>query len=307
MNTDKMKIVIVLVALLLVGCEDGLYTGTLIFEGQHHFTAETLLPGDVLLRAGTAEFAPDAHIGGSVYVVGGTLRLDGNVAGDLVVLGGRATVGPTAVIGGDLRHSGQIAVVSETAEVQGETVAGGLLLPLESEARQRGWDWLVRSLIFALLLAALGGLWVSRRPQPLHHISAAARDHWLASLSFGLLVLLVLPIMLVMMALTIVLLPLVLLIALILIVIVGMGLVALGMELGNWLSEQTKQRLSPGWATFVGLLLLLFLFSLPSVGDVILVCAAILLSGAVLLTRFGRYPYHPPLRSAGDLDSYKRP
>jgi hypothetical protein len=298
---------VVLAALLLVGCDDGLYSGTLIFDGQHRFTAETPLPGDVLLRAGTAEFALDSQVGGSVYVVGGTLRLHGEVAGDLVVLDGRVTLGPTAVVGGDLRYSGEAVVVAETAVVQGQTVAAGLALPLESQPQAAGRDSFLRSLISALLLAALGGLWVSRRPQPLHNVSNAARDHWLAAISLGLLALLVLPVLLIMMALTIVLLPLVLLIGLILFLTVGMGIITLGMALGNWLADQANRPVTPGWATFGGVLLLMLLFNMPLVGGALLVATAVTLFGAVLLTRFGSRPYHPPLRPADDLATYKRP
>lgn len=165
----------------------------------------------------------------------------------------------------------------------------------------------MRSLISALLLAGLGGLWVSQRPQPLRRISAAARDHWLASLSLGLLALLVLPILLVMMSLTIVLLPLVLLIGLILFLTVGMGIITLGMELGYWLAEWVNRPLSPGWATFGGVLLLMFLFNLPLIGGRLLAGTAVFLFGAVLLTRFGSRPYRPTLRLADDLVTYKRP
>ncbi len=298
---------IILTALLLVGCDDGLYSGTLIFDGEHRFTADTPLPGDVLLRAGTAEFTPDSQIGGSIYVVGGRLHLDGAVAGDLVVLDGQVTLGPAAVIGGDLRYSGEMVVVAETAVVQGQTVAGGLALPLEGQPQTTGWDSFLRSFISALLLAALGGLWVSRRPQPLRHVSAAARDHWLASLSLGLLALLVLPILLVMMALTIVLLPLVVLISLALFLTTGMGIITLGMELGHWLAEWANRPVSCGWTTFGGVMLLMFLFNLPLLGGILLAGTAVFMFGAVLLTRFGSQPYRPPLRPADDLVTYKRP
>ena len=96
-----------LFALLLVGCEDGLLSGTLIFEGMHQFDSETVLLGDVLVQAGTAEFATGSRVAGSVYVVGGGLVLDGTVDGDLILLDGQVTLGPKAVVGGDLRMGGR--------------------------------------------------------------------------------------------------------------------------------------------------------------------------------------------------------
>jgi hypothetical protein len=302
---DNRLLGLLLVTFLLTGCQDGIYSGTLIFSDQHQFGATMRLPGDVLLRAGTAEFAAGSHVDGSIYVVGGTLLMDGDVGGDLLVLDGRVTLGPTAVIGGDLRYSEGTVVQADTAVVRGETIAG-LPLPLESDPQPAGWDSLLRSLLAALLLATLGGLWVHWRPQPLQQVAMATRNHWLVALSMGLLALLVLPILLVMMAFTIVLLPLVLVLAVLIFLIVGMGIITMGMEVGRWLVARTGRSLAPGWATFWGVLLLMLLFELPGVGNLLLLGVAIFLFGAVLLTRFGTRPYNPPQRPAGDLATYRR-
>jgi hypothetical protein len=308
MNTDKyIKLLwFVLVALLLVGCENGRYSGTLIFDGQHRFEAGERLPGDVLLRAGTAEFNTGSQVAGTVYVIGGSLLVDGEIGGDLLVLDGRVRLGPTAVIGGDLRFSGGTVDQAETAVIGGQTITG-LPLPLDSEPQPTGGDSWLRSLLAALTLAGLGGLWVSWRPQPLQHVASATNDHPLVTLSIGLLALLVLPILLVMMAFTIVLLPLVLILGLLILLTIGMGLISLGMAVGNWLAARAGRELAPGWAAFGGVLLLLLLFQLPLVGTLLSLATAVFLFGAVLLTRFGTHPYNPPQPPAADLATYKRP
>ena len=311
MNTDRVfRLVrllgLVLVGLLLVGCENGRYSGTFIFEGQHHFGADEQVPGDVLLRAGTAEFATGSQVVGSVYVIGGTLLVDGEIDGDLLVLDGRVRLGPTAIIGGDLRFSGGTVDQAETAVIGGQTLIG-LPLPLDSQPQPTGWDSWLRSLLAALTLAGLGGLWVSWRPQPLQHVANATNNQPLVALSVGLLALLVLPILLVMMAFTIVLLPLVLILGLLILLTIGMGLISLGMVVGNWLAAQAGREVASGWATFGGVLLLLFLFQLPVVGVLLSLATAVFLFGAVLLTRFGTHPYNPVLPPADDLVTYKRP
>jgi hypothetical protein len=308
MNTDRFfrLLGLMLVAFLLVGCENGRYSGTLIFDGQHRFEAGERLPGDVLLRAGTAEFDTGSQVAGTVYVIGGSLLVDGEIGGDLLVLDGRVTLGPTAVVGGDLRFSGGTVDRAETATVGGQTITG-LPLPLDSEPQPAGWDSWLRSLLAALVLAGLGGLWVSWRPQPLRRVASAANDHPLVALSIGLLALLVLPILLVMMALTIVLLPLVLILGLLILLTIGMGLISLGMAVGNWLAARAAREVAPGWAAFGGVLLLLLLFQLPVVGTVLSLATAVFLFGAVLLTRFGTHPYNPPQPPADDLATYKRP
>lgn len=294
-------------ALLLVAC-DGVYSGTLIFAGEHQFGPETRLPGDVAMRAGVAEFAAGSRVDGSIYVVGGTLRLNGMVGGDVVILDGRVTLGPDLVIGGDLRLGGGEVVGVETAVIRGETISGAIALPPEATETRAGWDGLARTWAGALLLAALGGLWANWRPQPLRRTAATTTAHWPATLALGLLALLTLPVLLVLMAFTIVLLPLVLLLLLALFLMLGMGIIALGLRLGEAVAVWRGWSWSAGRATFVGTLLLLGLFNLPVAGGVLAVITAVFLFGAVLLTRFGTHEFHPPdrLTAETDLASYAR-
>lgn len=294
--------------LLLAGCEDGLVSGTLIFEGTHQFGSETTLLGDVLVQAGTAKFATGSTVAGTVYMVGGELVLNGTIVGDLVMLDGQVTLGPQAVVGGDLRLGGAGTVtMAETAVVQGETITG-LALP-QTQAESTGWDDMMRWLVGALLLAALGGLWARRRPQSLHHVTESATAHWPAAGALGLLALLVLPILLVMMTFTVVLLPLVLVLGLAIFLVLGLGIIALGKWLGEWLWVWRKRPYAPGWATFWGTLLLMGLFRVPWLGNGLFLGTAVLLFGAVLLSRFGTRSFEPPppLAQAEDLASYARP
>jgi hypothetical protein len=304
----RLWIILLLLLLLLAGCDDGLYSGTLIFTGDHTFGPETRLPGDLLLRAGAADLAAGAQVAGTVYVLGGSLQAHGEIGGDLVVLGGRVSLGPTAVIHGDLRLGEGTTVGAETAVIHGQTITG-LALPLEDAPRTTGWDSAARWLAGALLLAAIGGLGAQRRPQPLRHIADAATLHWPIAAALGLLAALTLPILLVMMAFTLVLIPLVIVLSLLLLLALGIGIVALGSLLGSWLAERWPRPVGRGWATFFGTLLLLGLYSLPVVGSVLLGGTALLLFGAMLLSRFGAHAYEPPpsVTAVADLTTYQRP
>ena len=299
---------LILLTLLLTGCEDGLVSGTLIFEGRHQFDSETTLPGDVLVQAGTAEFAAGSHIAGSVFMVGGELLVDGTIDGDLVLLDGSVALGPRAVVGGDLRlGGGGTLTMAETAVVQGETITG-LTLP-RTRAGATDWANMMRWLVGVLLLAGLGGLWARRQPHSLNHVAEAATQYWPAAGALGLLALLVLPILLVMMAFTIVLLPLVLVLSLAILLVLGLGLIALGKRVGQWLWTCVKWPYAPGWATFWGTLLLMGLFRLPWLGNGLFLGAAVWLFGAVLLSRFGTRRFEPPphLAQSDDPASYARP
>lgn len=302
------RFLIIFFAFFLVACDDGVYSGTLIFDGTHRFDGETRLPGDVLLRAGTAEFAAGSQVAGTVYVVGGELVTDGAIGGDLAVLDGRITLGPNAEIGGDLRLGGAGSIVAaETAVVRGDTITG-LSLP-EPAQNDTVWDDRLRGLVGALLMAALGGVWARLRPRPLRNVSDAATAHWPVAVALGLLALLVLPVLLVMMAFTIVLLPLVALLAVATFLVLGMGIISLGERLGGWLWAWRERPSRPGLATFTGTLLLMGLYALPWVGSVLFLGTAVLLFGAVLLSRFGSRDYEPPplVTVPEDLSVYKRP
>jgi hypothetical protein len=301
------KGLLLMVSLFLAGCNGGIYSATLISEGDHLFESGTHLPGDVFIRAGSAEFAAGSRVDGSIYIIGGALLLNGDVGGDVAVLDGDVILGPQTVIGRDLRLGGGTLEQAETAVIQGQTISN--VVPITPEEVATAWDDRLRVLSAIVLLAILGGLWAGRRPQPLKNVGQAAVEHWLVSGAVGLLIILVMPILLVIMAFTIILLPLVMLLAGLLLLLIGYGFVALGHRLGGWLVQRSGRKLGRGWTTFLGTLMLLVLFNLPLFGEILLAVTIVLLLGALLLTRFGTRSYSPPIIEGGeeDLSTYGRP
>lgn len=290
---------------LLTAC-DGVYSGTLVFEGNHRFGQDIHLPGDVLVRAGTADFANGAQVDGRLVMLGGAVRLDGRVAGDVLLLDGSLVLGPTAVVGGDLRLGGGDLSMAESAVVRGEVLENsGLALPLDSN-QQSGPDGLVRSLIAALLLALLGALWVRWKPGPMAAVGQAATQAPVLCSALGLLVLLVVPALLIVMAFTVVLVPLVVVLAGGLFVLLGYGVTAVGQQVGLRLARLAGWPLSAAQATFGGTLLLMLLFELPWVGAVAWWITAVVISGALLVTRLGLQRYTPHAQAV-DLADYVRP
>lgn len=291
--------------LLLTAC-DGVYSGTLVFEGDHRFEPGVRLPGDVLVRAGMADFAEGAQVDGMLVMLGGTVTLDGRVAGDVLLLDGSLVLGPTAVVGGDLRLGGGALRMAETAVVRGAVLENsGLALPLDGDQRSTPDD-LARSLVAALLLALLGALWVRWKPRPVVAVGQAATQAPLLCGALGLLVLLVVPALLVVMAFTVLLVPLVVVIGGVLFVLLGYGLTAVGLQLGLRLARLAGRSLSAAQATFGGTLLLMLLFELPWVGAVAWWITAVVICGALLVTRLGLQPY-TPTATPPELADYARP
>jgi len=254
--------------ILLGGCENGLYSGTLIFEGEHTFGTGVRLPGDVFVRAGEVEFRAGSQVAGSVYMMGGSLIMNGEIDGDLALLGGSLTLGPLAEVTGDLRLGGGELDRGETAVVHGDIITGSSVqIPAFLSEQERNLDDWLRILSASLLLAGLGALLIRGKPRPIINVGDAVVDNALLSGATGLLMLLVLPALLVMMVFTIILIPLVIIIGVLLFLLLGFGLVAVGHRLGVWLSRQLKWKVTPVVATFGGTLLLLLLFEIPYLGD----------------------------------------
>lgn len=310
MTNTKAHFLILLSLLLLTACDGGVYSGTLIFEGDHHYGAETALPGDVFMRAGTAVFEEGATISGSVYMLGGELRINGPVGGTVVLVDGTLDLGPAADVGGDLRVAGGTILQAETAVVRGQTMQSSALnLPTEALNRRRGWDDVVRLLSAALLLAGWAALLIHRRPQPLHTVGDAMAGHPLPTGAMGLLILLVLPALLVIMAFTIVLIPLVFVLGLLIFLLYSYGLAALGAMIGITLGRLLPRPFAPPALAFGGTLLLFGLLAMPFLGELFALVTVIFVSGSLLLTRFGTRAFTPDQpRSAGaNLASYRRP
>ncbi len=296
---------------LLAACDDGLYTGSFLFDGTHTFEAGQGPTGDLLVRAGTAEFTPGSKLDGSLYVLGGEVRMDGQVAGNVVGVGGRLTLGPTAMVDGDLVEIGAEVTIDDATVVRGDMVRNAdAALPLANVGSERTTtDWL-RLLAGALLMAGLGGLIVRGRPGPVVNLGEAVIDHALVCGAIGLLLVLILPSLLVMMGFTVVLLPLVFVLGFALLLLLLFGQIALGYQLGNWVADRLRWSLSPSWRAFGGTLLLLGLFAIPYLGQGLLAITLVLGLGALLLTRAGLRPYTPETWGAEEelgLESYGRP
>jgi hypothetical protein len=91
----------------------------------------------------------------TVFVVGGTLNIDGRVEDDVVVVGGRLRLGPTAVVDGDLASIGAVADIHPLARIDGEfNQVSGLLPVFGFELPSDGWWWAMAALLLTLTRGA---------------------------------------------------------------------------------------------------------------------------------------------------------
>ena len=129
---------------------------------------------------------------GPVVVLGGTTTIDGHADDDVVVIGGSVRVGPTAIIEGDLVAVGGDATVDAQAKIHGRINETVMRFPdFEGHWRPRDQRWLAALALFAtvsrLLLVLIGALGLALlAPDWVRRISWRAADGLASSAAIGL-------------------------------------------------------------------------------------------------------------------------
>jgi hypothetical protein len=277
----------------------GAYSGTLVLEGRHLYGPEAVLPGALIVVDGEVELEAGGRVAGPVFLLGGVLRIEGEVNGDVSAIGGRLVVEPGARILGDLRVGSGDPDLSPQAVIVGQVLTGTAsgveledLFPEHSLRTELIW-----LLPEALALAGLAYLAARFAPRATARVSRAAAGHPVVSAAMGLLASLVGLIFLVVIAFTLILIPVTLLGLLVGFLAIGYGWIGIGVVVGRRVEGKWNRSLSPAasafWGTFLFMLLLNLLSLLPYAGDWIYMLAAVLSLGAVLLTRFGLREFIP--------------
>lgn len=305
MRRDRMFLLLSLfLALFLTGCQPAdSYQGRLILSGDHRIDGNHPVPGHLVIVDGRVDLAPEGRVAGSVVVLGGELRLGGEVEGDLTVLKGRVYFSDQARIHGNLNAGGGHLLGWEEAEIEGEVTENiGLDLPVEVLAPNRSfWDRAGRGFWYALLMAgmALLGGWIT--PRGVERVGQAVIQHTLVCGSLGGLVLLVGPVLIVQMMFTVVLIPAAAVAVLLGAITLSYGLSGAGWEIGRrvfaLLGWEPQPALAAGLGGFLVSLIINLLNFIPFIGGLLALGAAAVVLGGVLLTRYGTRVFIPKRRA----------
>jgi hypothetical protein len=275
---------LLIAALLLTSVEEEVDTVQLMLSGEHVVTE---YEGAVIVGESTVTIPSGTVVPGPIYVIGGELRVAGEVAGDVTQLAGTMRVEAGAVIAGKLQHVAGTLTVDSDSEI-GRTTSLNLANP---EGTLPGSGILAR-VSLALLLAAVGYPITRWRPIALVNVSTALRAHPVVTITVGTMAFLTVISILVFMAFTLVLIPITVLGIVVGLLTLGYGLIGWGHLLGTFLPVRGHEI-----ATSLGVVVLVAVLSLvslvPAVGD--LVVAALIMSGvgAVLVTYYGVAPFRP--------------
>lgn len=265
-----------------------------VYDGDPDVTAVT----DVLVVAGGTVTVPSGEtVRGSVYVVGGSARIDGRLEGDVTVLAGNLSVADGAAVTGTLQ-----TVAGDVSVADGATVGARTTLPVETATG--GPLGAYGGLLLQFVVVGLAG-WVlsRRRPALLANVGHAVTDRTAVSAAVGALAGATLLVLFVFMAFTLLLLPVSVLGLLAQFAAVLYGYAAFGHLVGRRLPLER-----PGAATVAGVGVVLVALELvgrvPYLGAVVQFGVVVLGFGAVLLTYFGLRRFHPatvpPARPGGE-------
>lgn len=262
----RLLLLVALLSFFLSACgADGLYRISLVTDGEH--VLDRNLAGDLIMIGGSATLPAGIILDGSAHIFSGSLNVDGKINGDVSFLNGDLSLGPTARIGGDLNLGSGSYHPSLAAVIEGRVNTGtGISLPdLPEQSSPTIWDLLLRALINGTLLGSLAAVLVRYTPKAVERVEEAATRHSLVSGAVGLLVGVVGISLLVTMAYTILLIPVTLLGLFILGIGVLYGWIGLGVSAGRLGARVLKRPLKPSLAAFLGMLVFMLGLELLSV------------------------------------------
>lgn len=262
----------------------------LVMDGRHDVTE---IDDGLIVLGGAVTVPAGAQVEGPVYVMAGSLSVDGTVDGDVVAFGGPVRVADEGGISGTLQAYGGSDVVVE----EGATVGSRTRIDPDGSQRSPILDAVLRAVQIGVV-ALLGALFVRRRPRLLDNVADSVLHHTVVSGTVGFLAGLTLLALFVFMAFTLLLLPISLLGILGGVLVVIYGYVVFGYLLG----ERVVTRYTPvervDVATAVGVVGLMLAFDglslIPILGGLVQIGLLLVAIGAILLTYFGLREFEPP-------------
>ena len=305
------SLVVIFIALAIpaTAFAGGFEDGRVVFGTNYILESGEVLDGDLAVIGGSATLEEGSLVTGAVFLVGGDIFAAGEIEGDLVVVGGNANFGSNAVVGGDLVTLGG-NVNTGTARIDGEVFSETEFdFPMNFQF-DRDWNFpfttvpsfrtsfagsVLAYLFKSLMLAALAVLVMMFLPKHTQLVADTAVSEPVLAGALGLLTAFVAPILFILLLITICFSVVGILGAVVLAAAWVLGMIAMGLEVGNRLSKATNQEFQPVVAAGLGTLILgLVVFGIgliDCVGWVAPFLVGIIGTGAVLMTRFGRQEY----------------
>lgn len=284
MNLELIPLLIIALLMISAGGAE-VETAELVMEGDHEITDHR---GALIVGDATVTVPADAEVSGPVYVIGGELRVQGNITGDVTQLSGALAVDDGAAIGGELLHIAGTERLAAGARIGERTTAD--VTPTERGPVAA----YVPSVLLALLLAFVGGWMGRKRPALLNNVGTAAREYTVVSFTVGALLFVTFLAVFVFMAFTLVLIPVSLLGLLVGMLAIAYGVLAWGYLIGEQL-ETDRADIATAVGVVAVMILLQVLGFVPLIGELIAIGVLLTGLGAVVVTYFGLSQFEPAI------------
>jgi len=255
----------------------------LAFTGQFVLEKNAKITRDLTLGAGNAVL--DGTVNGNINGGVSDLEIRGATKGNVTVnIDNNIRIFPGATIGGDLQYTalrqGEISGIVSGKTTYKETPPGKEDLASKIGSEIIGYLWILLIGIVSLMLA----------PELTQKISNKVSFEPLSNLLWGLLFLIITPIVAVLLLITIIGIPLSLIIFIIYIIILYISRIYIGLWIGQYVSKKLKIETRFKILTMAfGLLIILIGINLPFIGIFIQLIVILLGLGAFALTEYDIY------------------
>jgi hypothetical protein len=246
--------------------------------------------GDVIVVDGDVNIA--GRTTGDVVSVSGPIRLTGRVGGDLIAVSDQAILGPRARVDGDLRYGDERPVLASGARV------GGDIKKENWGDAASGWGWVS---VFGWWLAVsvstliVGALLVWLAPGLLRGAERTARERFAATIGWGVVIAIGVPLLAVLALITLVGIPFGVALLLAAIPVLVVAYVTSAWLVGRRVLRRRSS--SPWTALFVGWGILRVLALIPVAGALVGLAATVVGLGVLAVTLWrARSPGAPAVR-----------
>lgn len=247
----------------------GTIGGNLIAAGGN-ITVTGQVTGNIIVAGGQVMIDQNARVGGYVLAGAGQVTINGQIAGPVKMGAGKLTVGNEASIGGNLEADVAEAEISETATITGEKkiVIREIKTPKVPMQTVEGWalgsaliSFLGKLLVLVILVKLFG------------HMLKPAKD-WLKllwpTMGWGLIVLVITPVLTVILLLTIVGIPLAFILMMLYLITMYLSSLVTAGAVGNWMVEKNWLRTENKYLEAIaGLVVITILGKIPLIGGMI--------------------------------------
>ncbi|MBW6461840.1 MAG: polymer-forming cytoskeletal protein [DPANN group archaeon] len=258
----------------------------------------TVIGGDIIingdvdgdLRVMGGNIIINGEIDGDILVTGGNIVINGPVTGDLAITAGELTIkgtidgdvnakaekikfGKSTVIKGDFIYASNDVLFNEQ-QVTGSIIKKEVAIKTYSPINNSGWK-----IVSGITLLLIGILLVLVIPKLSDRLADNIKTDFLKSMVYGILTLVVVPVIALMLAITVIGIPISIMLIFLYILAIYLSKVFVGLYLGRLIMKKSHIV----WSTIVGLFIYLILVNIPILGGFVTFLAVLLGLGTITI------------------------